>query len=166
MFVLHNLIVIDDDNTELIAPQKDLEYLMVSSCSCYESALQHNSDNAGGDRNTSETTNELLRSLGFVNNELGVKYMHWATDSYNAFAEDNKNDVEGIILQNASSIANTVPLLNHRNPRDLTLKSFDCLRRSIQCFEYLNDNVNLLFLYLNMGKLMRLRALLPLGNER
>lgn len=48
----------------------------------------------------------------------------------------------------------------------LTINSYDCLRRGIEAFTAVKDNVNLAFLYCNMGRFMRLRAHLTMPNER
>jgi len=48
----------------------------------------------------------------------------------------------------------------------LTVNSYDCLRRGIEAFTAVQDNVNLAFLYCNMGRFMRLRAHLTMPNER
>lgn len=48
----------------------------------------------------------------------------------------------------------------------LTVNSYDCLRRGIDAFTAVKDNVNLAFLYCNMGRFMRLRAHLTMPNER
>jgi len=48
----------------------------------------------------------------------------------------------------------------------LTVNSYDCLRRGIEAFTAVEDNVNLAFLYCNMGRFMRLRAHLTMPNER
>lgn len=48
----------------------------------------------------------------------------------------------------------------------LTVNSYDCLRRGIEAFTAVKDNVNLAFLYCNMGRFMRLRAHLTMPNER
>lgn len=50
---------------------------MLASCQCYETALlcvsSYDEINA---------QNELLRRLGNVRNELGLKYMYWAQGKY------------------------------------------------------------------------------------
>lgn len=48
----------------------------------------------------------------------------------------------------------------------LTVNSYDCLRRGIEAFTAVKDNVNLAFLYCNIGRFMRLRAHLIMPNER
>lgn len=60
---------------------KNIEQLMMTSCMFYENAIDlidKNSDN----QETYETYVELVRRLGNVNNELGLKYMFWAQEEY------------------------------------------------------------------------------------
>lgn len=47
---------------------------MVSSCKCYEIALECVAEGV----NDEDAPHELLRRLGNVRNELGLKYMFWA----------------------------------------------------------------------------------------
>lgn len=58
---------------DIIKPTRNVEQLMLASCKCYETALLcvsvYDEINA---------QNELLRRLGNVRNELGLKYMYWA----------------------------------------------------------------------------------------
>lgn len=48
----------------------------------------------------------------------------------------------------------------------LAKKSYDCLIRGISAFNEVQDNVNLAFLYCNMGRFMRFRAHLYLPEEK
>uniref|UniRef100_A0A6P4FYV0 Erythroid differentiation-related factor 1-like n=1 Tax=Drosophila rhopaloa TaxID=1041015 RepID=A0A6P4FYV0_DRORH len=52
-----------------LAPANNVEHVMLHSCKCYEQALEHAQK---------MESNELLRRLGNVRNELGLKYMYWA----------------------------------------------------------------------------------------
>lgn len=63
------------ENAELLplAPIKNVEQVMLLSCKCYEDALEHAQ---------SEESNELLRRLGNVRNELGLKYMYSAQGEF------------------------------------------------------------------------------------
>lgn len=48
----------------------------------------------------------------------------------------------------------------------LAMKSYDSLIRGISAFNEVQDNVNLAFLYCNMGRFMRFRAHLYLPEEK
>lgn len=48
----------------------------------------------------------------------------------------------------------------------LATKSFDCLSRGIVTFSMVQDNVNLAFLYCNMGRFMRFKAHLFVTDEQ
>lgn len=52
-----------------LVPVKNVEQVMLHSCKCYEDALEHAQ---------ATESNELLRRLGNVRNELGLKYMYSA----------------------------------------------------------------------------------------
>lgn len=64
-----------DDIIELITPMANIEHLMLSSCKCYENAIECVSEAVATDE---DAKSELLRRLGNVRNELGLKYMFWA----------------------------------------------------------------------------------------
>lgn len=137
---------------------------MVSSCSCYERALKY-IENSHYSMNSEETSHELLRRLGNVRNELGLKYMYWAQEEYAKANADNPNDID-----DHESVDNS-PAKGKMDSADcmyikLAMKSYDCLMRGINAFNLVHDNVNLAFLYCNMGRFMRFRAHLFLSNER
>ncbi|ALC43509.1 CG6511 [Drosophila busckii] len=123
------------------APLKNVEQVMLQSCKCYELALEHAQ---------SIESNELLRRLGNVRNELGLKYMYSAQEEYSQL-KSKKDDADK---------TSTEPMYV-----TLTVKSYDCLMRGIEAFTACQDSVNLAFLYCNMGRFMRLRAHLALPNE-
>lgn len=140
-----------------LAPVKNVEQVMLNSCKCYEEALEHAQ---------SLESNELLRRLGNVRNELGLKYMYSAQEEYSLMkrksessqvTEENLNDKD---FATESLATATEPLYVK-----LTVNSYDCLRRGIEAFTAVQDNVNLAFLYCNMGRFMRLRAHLTMPNE-
>lgn len=142
---------------------------MVSSCACYENALEHVKNTTGNDNSDEEARQELLRRLGNVRNELGVKYMFWAQEEYTKHSEEmaNKQNSGIEITSNITSedgnskISKDEPLY-----LKLTMKSYDCLIRGIKAFGLVQDNVNLAFLYCNMGRFMRFRAHLITPNGR
>ncbi|XP_064541375.1 erythroid differentiation-related factor 1 [Drosophila montana] len=139
-----------------LAPVKNVEKVMLHSCKCYEDALEHAQ---------SAESNELLRRLGNVRNELGLKYMYSAQEEYSqmkrkkeAGSEDNSKSESDGKTETVASAAEPLYV-------KLTVNSYDCLRRGIEAFTAVQDNVNLAFLYCNMGRFMRLRAHLTMPNE-
>ncbi|XP_030372476.1 erythroid differentiation-related factor 1 [Scaptodrosophila lebanonensis] len=135
------------DPTEVatvLAPVNNMEQIMLLSCKCYEQALEHAQDAA---------SNELLRRLGNVRNELALKYMYWAQEEYSKVVRERE--------------AGTATTAKAEEPLyvKLTVNSYDCLCRGIKAFTAVQDNVNLAFLYCNMGRFMRLRAHLTMPNE-
>ncbi|KAH8307112.1 hypothetical protein KR044_005047, partial [Drosophila immigrans] len=138
---------LEDGELVSLAPVKNVEQVMLHSCKCYEEALEHAQ---------STESNELLRRLGNVRNELGLKYMYSAQEEYSSL----KRRSESSQVSEESSKAGEEPLYVK-----LTVNSYDCLRRGIEAFTAVQDNVNLAFLYCNMGRFMRLRAHLSMPNE-
>lgn len=144
---------------------------MVSSCACYENALEHVKNiTAPADNSDEEARQELLRRLGNVRNELGLKYMFWSQEEY------TKHSQEMVANTKTSDIATTSDVSSEEdeNPNNskeeplylkLAMKSYDCLIRGIKAFGLVQDNVNLAFLYCNMGRFMRFRAHLITPNE-
>lgn len=146
---------------------------MVSSCACYESALEH-VNNLIGDKKDEEARHELLRRLGNVSNELGVKYMFWAQEEYTKHTHDGKDTLEENIT--ADNANNTKASENYKVEQSqstaeeplylkLAKKSYHCLIRGIKAFRFVDDKVNLAFLCCNMGRFMRFRAHLIIPNE-
>lgn len=113
------------------------------SCICYESALDSTTQNARP---------ELLRRLGNVRNELGVKYMHWAQEEYNNFYQTPQ--------ETSDETTDEEPLY-----QVLAKKSYEFLLKGISAFEEVKDAVNLSFVLCNMGRFMRLRAHILLKGE-
>ncbi|XP_034103681.1 erythroid differentiation-related factor 1 [Drosophila albomicans] len=138
---------LEDSELLSLAPVKNVEQVMLHSCKCYEEALEHAQ---------SAESNELLRRLGNVRNELGLKYMYSAQEEYSTL----KRNSEGSPETKDCSKSDEEPLYVK-----LTVNSYDCLRRGIEAFTAVQDNVNLAFLYCNMGRFMRLRAHLTMPNE-
>lgn len=114
------------------------------SCICYESALDSTTNNARP---------ELLRRLGNVRNELGVKYMHWAQEEYNNFHQTPQET-------QTEEHTEEEPLY-----QVLAKKSYEFLLKGISAFEEVKDAVNLSFVLCNMGRFMRLRAHILLKGE-
>lgn len=157
---------------ELIVPQENVEHLMVSSCACYENALEEVNNSASKDNTDEEACHELLRRLGNVRNELGVKYMFWSQEQYTKHMEEiSENNAE----QQESVQKLSDDLDDHKDDKTskedplflkLAMKSYDCLIRGIKAFGLVQDNVNMAFLYCNMGRFMRFRAHLVINNEK
>lgn len=142
---------------------------MVSSCACYENALEHVKNTTTNDNSDEEARQELLRRLGNVRNELGLKYMFWSQEEY------TKHSQESTKPQNTDKEMPTDVSIENENTKDstdeplylkLAMKSYDCLIRGIKAFGLVQDNVNLAFLYCNMGRFMRFRAHLVTPNDR
>ncbi|KAH8415705.1 hypothetical protein KR222_010436, partial [Zaprionus bogoriensis] len=146
--------------TELLklAPVRNVEQVMLHSCKCYEEALQHAQ---------SAESNELLRRLGNVRNELGLKYMYSAQEEYSQLKRkaEAAGDAEDSVQPEQAGKKDKLKAGAEPLYVKLTVNSYDCLRRGIEAFTAVKDNVNLAFLYCNMGRFMRLRAHLAMPNE-
>ncbi|KAM7356540.1 erythroid differentiation-related factor 1 [Cochliomyia hominivorax] len=164
-----------EDCVELIEPQENIEFLMASSCACYENALEHVTSSLGDTKTDEDARHELLRRLGNVRNELGVKYMFWAQEEYTKYIQDNNIDLDKTSDTNQqTSNENNTKVTKENNEKKtkeeplylkLAMKSYDCLIRGIKAFNIVQDNVNLAFLYCNMGRFMRFRAHLMMPKE-
>lgn len=161
-----------DDIIELITPIANIEHLMLSSCKCYENAIECVNEIIATDE---DAKGELLRRLGNVRNELGLKYMYWAQEEYAKDMEKKSNKSPD---ESASTEASTLDESQTdetekdeaEKPEEavymkLAMKSYDSLIRGISAFNEVQDNVNLAFLYCNMGRFMRFRAHLYLPEE-
>ncbi|XP_055843680.1 erythroid differentiation-related factor 1 [Episyrphus balteatus] len=154
--IIYGEIEKDLENVEndIIEPTKNVEELMLASCQCYETALlclsAYDEINA---------QNELLRRLGNVRNELGLKYMYWAQEEFTKYMATIANKTEDQTENNDNNIENnSKPKTERPLYETLATKSFDCLSRGITSFSMVRDNVNLAFLYCNMGRYMRFKA--------
>lgn len=163
-----------DDCLELIEPQENIELLMASSCACYENALEHVT-NTSDDNQDEEARHELLRRLGNVRNELGLKYMFWAQEDHTKYLQENNNATNSNDSPKDTSQTTKTEQTEELNSNltkeeplylKLAMKSYDCLIRGIKAFGLVQDNVNLAFLYCNMGRYMRFRAHLVIPNEK
>lgn len=142
---------LENVENEIIEPTRNVEQLMLASCQCYEAALACLNPNDSDQ----QPKNELVRRLGNVRNELGLKYMYWAQEEFAKHLEEtaitnktnNTNENEEIVKKS------TIP-----NYELLATKSYDCLFNGISSFNLVHDNVNLAFLYCNMGRFMRFKA--------
>lgn len=144
---------------------------MVSSCACYENALEHVTNTTSNDNTEEEARHELLRRLGNVRNELGVKYMFWSQEQYTKHLQENaENSADGKEIETEKNTAtdNEDEKTSKEDPLflKLAMKSYDCLIRGIKAFGLVQDNVNIAFLYCNMGRFMRFRAHLIITNEK
>lgn len=155
-------------------PQENIEHLMVSSCACYENALEHVSNTIDKDKaKEEEARHELLRRLGNVRNELGVKYMFWSQEQYTKHLQENADNNAAAVGQDTATEKKTAADgEEEKSPKEdplflkLAMKSYDCLIRGIKAFGLVQDNVNMAFLYCNMGRFMRFRAHLIISNEK
>ncbi|XP_061388075.1 erythroid differentiation-related factor 1 [Musca vetustissima] len=154
-----------DDCSELIIPQENIEHLMVSSCACYENALELvDSTTTAKTNGDEEARHELLRRLGNVRNELGVKYMFWSQEQYSKHLQENSDEKKDETSDENKSQNNDdgdeEKTAQNADPLylKLAMKSYDCLVRGIKAFGLVEDNVNMAFLYCNMGRFMRFRA--------
>ncbi|XP_035896420.1 erythroid differentiation-related factor 1 [Anopheles stephensi] len=129
----------------LPVPTENIEQLMITSCSCYETAI------SGAAKDSQD---ELRRRLGSVRNELGVKYMHWAQEEYQRHWNEQRPE-------EAVAVDAPEPLYQL-----LTKKSYDSLKKGVALFETVADTTNLAFLLCNMGRFMRFRAHIHLVGER
>ncbi|XP_055603523.1 erythroid differentiation-related factor 1-like [Uranotaenia lowii] len=152
--LIHEELVKDigcDVEQTLPLPSDNIEQLMVTSCNCYETAIACA---------TKDAKDELIRRLGSVRNELGVKYMHWAQEEFQKFWElsaDERQKLEDIATEQKCKFE---PLY-----QVLAMKSYDSLQKGVGLFESVNDPTNLAFLLCNMGRFMRFRAHIYLIGE-
>lgn len=130
------------------------EQLLLMSIECYQAALEC----VDGE----ESRNELIGRLGSVQNELGVKYMHWAQAEYTKTMKPTAEEAKSADGGEAESEdAPTEPIY-----MDLSKRSRICLTNGISAFEQIQDNMNLAVLLCNMGRFMRFRAHLHEEKER
>lgn len=130
---------------DLPEPSINVEDLMLKSCQCYERALLYIED---------QSRSNLIQRLGSVRNELGIKYMNWAQDEYAKYTETlevNENEAEKDFPENELKLKE--PLY-----QSLSKLSYDSLTKGITALQDVSDNVNLAFLYCNMGRFFRFRA--------
>jgi tetratricopeptide (TPR) repeat protein len=123
--------------TEILMPSEDEEKMLECSCHCYENSLL----------DTNQSQIELIRRLGNVYNEIGVKLMHKSQNSYNAFiAEFNsKSDDEK-------------PSNETTTYQQIAKQSYDFLMKAVALFESVKDHINLVICHLNLGRFYRLSA--------
>lgn len=153
-----------DSNIFLPQPTDSIEELNLSSIVCYETALKY--------ATKGEAKHELIGRKGSVQNELGVRYMHWSQAEYRkaldeidseaeADSEATQADNEEEIEPKPSSGATTEVKSKRDRKNDymlLATKSYDCLVRGIAAFEQIGDDANLAILLSNMGRFMRFRG--------
>ncbi|TDG53032.1 hypothetical protein AWZ03_000575 [Drosophila navojoa] len=147
---------LEDVDLLTLKPIKNVEQVMLHSCKCYEDALEHAQ---------TDESNELLRRLGNVRNELGLKYMYSAQEEYSQMKRKKEEAANGSSEQSKAELDNATEKVAEPLYVKLTINSYECLRRGIAAFTAVKDNVNLAFLYCNMGRFMRLRAHLTMPNE-
>ncbi|XP_037907220.1 erythroid differentiation-related factor 1 [Hermetia illucens] len=135
---------LQENDNEYIVPMENIEGLSLQSIKFYELALECTPDNG---------RTEILRRLGSVRNELGLKYMNWGKNEYEKFLEslDGKEESQE---------------RTDRLYEVLTFKSYDCFIRAIAAFEEVNDDLNVTYVYCNLGRFMRYRAHIHIHGER
>lgn len=143
----------NEQNAELPVPTNNIEELMLTSCSCYESALDCTTAAA--------SKREFIGRLGSVRNELGIRYMHWAQQEYARYLAENDERQ----IADGNGTTNEIPSVEPLY-QIFIRKSYDCLVRGISAFEEISDNANLAILLCNMGRFMRFRAHVILLGER
>lgn len=126
---------------------ENIEDLMYSSLNCYASALDMLEPSDG------EKRRELVRRIGSVRNELGVKCMYWAQDEYVKNRAEQTDDV--------------APTENSGEPlyQTLTRRSYSHFVTGIEAFEEIKDEPNLAILLCNMGRYYRFRANIHLPGD-
>lgn len=144
-------------------PTDSIEELNLSSIVCYETALKY--------ATKGEAKHELIGRKGSVQNELGVRYMHWsqaeyrkALDAMDAAESETETATEKADneTENATNaLAKSKGEKTKSSSYDyvmLATKSYDCLVRGIAAFEQIGDDANLAILLSNMGRFMRFRG--------
>lgn len=128
---------LEEIETDILMPIEDEEKMLESSCQCYEKSLI----------DTNQSQIELIRRLGNVYNEIGVKRMHKSQNSYNAFIEEfnSKGDDEK-------------PSKETSTYQQVAKESYDFLMKAVTLFESVNDHINLVICFLNLGRFYRLSA--------
>lgn len=134
----------EDKIADLFDLEENIEDLMYSSLNCYASAL----DMLPRD----DKRRELVRRIGSVRNELGVKCMHWAQDEYVKVKSEPDGETNGE--------ENSEPLY-----QTLTRRSYSHLLYGIEAFEEIKDEANLAILLCNMGRYYRFRANIHLPGD-
>ncbi|RWS17013.1 erythroid differentiation-related factor 1-like protein [Dinothrombium tinctorium] len=135
-------------NTLINVDHKVEERLSLSVC-CYEEALTviKNESEAQYSALGQELTTKLKKKYGNGCNELACLYMNKATHIFEQ--TEVKDEALRVSLQN------------------LTKKSIYYLERGVEAFSSINDTLNLVFIYSNTAKLMRVCAhiFVPLNSE-
>lgn len=134
------------DEAPLPQPVDNIEQLNLMAISCYEAALKCATDR--------ELKNELMSRMGSVQNELGVRYMHWAETEYRKILEES--DAEASKGPDEEKASDATP--SSKVYMTLATKSYDYLIRGISAFEEVGDDANLAILLCNMGRFMRFRS--------
>ncbi|GBP19298.1 Erythroid differentiation-related factor 1 [Eumeta japonica] len=130
------VVTADEFDLDIKLPEQEKESMMMS-CVYYKKALDFTAD---------EKRHELLRRLGSVNNELGVRHMNEGQDIFMKYLEEeeNKNKQQAKVL--------------HKQFEKLAKDSWDCLNEALEIFEKVNDVPNLALIYCNKGRYMRFKA--------
>lgn len=138
----------EDKVVDIFDLDENIEDLMYSSLNCYASALDMLEP-------LDDKRRELVRRIGSVRNELGVKLMYWAQDEYvKSKTEQQPNDGAAEPTDNGDPLYQT-----------LTKRSYSHLAYGIEAFEEIKDEANLAILLCNMGRYYRFRANIHLPGD-
>lgn len=135
----------EDKVVDMFDLDENIEDLMYSSLNCYAAALDMLEPH-------DDKRRELLRRIGSVRNELGVKLMYWAQDEYVKSKTEKTDDT--------TPKDNSDPLY-----QTLTRRSYSHLVYGIEAFEEIKDEANLAILLCNMGRYYRFRANIHLPGD-
>lgn len=136
------------ESEKILKVSNSQEILLLTSIECYQEAFECLDEK--------ESRHELISRLGSVQNELGVKYMHWAQAVYNKSRQENVETIK--IDEKNEENSTTDDKKNESAYMNLAMRSHMCLTNGISAFEKINDISNLAVLLCNMGRFMRFRA--------
>lgn len=130
---------------DLFDLDENIEDLMFSSLNCYITAMNMLEPK-------DDKRKELVRRIGSVRNELGVKCMYWAQDEY---------------VKSKTEAADDTAPKDNKEPlyETLTKRSYSHLVCGIEAFEEIKDEANLAILLCNMGRYYRFRANIHLPGD-
>lgn len=120
---------------------------MLMSCSKYKQAIELSPD---------DQKNELLRRVGSVKNELGVKYMHEAQEVFTKYYNRSQSGDE-----TPTGKSDYLSIFEA-----LSKKSHACLMEATKIFEEVQDKPNLALLVCNVGRYIRFKAHCNVQNFR
>lgn len=104
----------------------------------------------------------------YFNQILTYKFLLHSVEEYSKTMQSNTQETGELKPDTSSSKEAKAEDTTKEDPVYLSLakKSYDSLMRGVKAFAEVQDNVNLAFLYCNMGRFMRFRAHLHLPDEK